>query len=186
MQPVAETAQKRQVRVVPIGTTDTRLMDWLEGRLALIFHRPTRRHPQGLDPDSCYDTRRGQYDSRCLLDRLASLAPEDLVLGFASLDLFMPVLTFVIGEAILDGNAAVISSYRLREECYGLPPNPELLKARLEKEAVHELGHCLGLVHCHDTRCVMQASARVEQVDLKEREFCARCRRALEERSGRP
>ena len=49
----------------------------------------------------------------------------------------------------------------------------------LEKEAIHELGHTHGLLHCADPTCVMRASTYVEEIDLKSAGFCLRCRPAV-------
>ena len=76
-------------------------------------------------------------------------------LGVTAYDLYVPVRTFVLGEAQLCGNCAVVSAARLSDEYYGLPPNPTLLRERWLKEAAHELGHTFGLRHCSDWRCVM-------------------------------
>ena len=73
----------------------------------------------------------------------------------------------------------MVSTYRLRNDLYGLPADERLLAARLEKEAIHELGHTYGLVHCADPVCVMRASTYVEEIDLKTADFCESCRRAV-------
>jgi archaemetzincin len=91
----------------------------------------------------------------------------------------VPVLTFVFGEAQLDGNCAVVSMARLKEEFYGLPPREDLLHDRLVKEAAHELGHTFGLRHCGDWRCVMASSHAVERLDIKGAEFCKSCWKAV-------
>ncbi|MBI4429387.1 MAG: hypothetical protein HY562_09750, partial [Ignavibacteriales bacterium] len=101
------------------------------------------------------------------------------ILCITALDLFVPVLTFVFGEAQLDGSAAIVSSHRLDESFYGLPKNQEILEHRLLKEAVHELGHTYGLVHCHDYECVMHSSTSVEEIDVKGTTFCTRCNQQL-------
>jgi len=93
--------------------------------------------------------------------------------------LFVPVLTFVFGEAQLDGNCATVSFARLREEAYGLPAHEDVLRERLLKEAIHELGHTFGLRHCADWRCVMTSSHAVERLDVKSAEFCGECRKRV-------
>jgi Peptidase family M54 len=98
------------------------------------------------------------------------------LLGVTALDLYIPTLTYLFGEAQLAGLCAVVSTYRLRQEFYGLPPDPRLLAERLLKESVHELGHTLNLRHCDDYRCVMAPSHSVEYVDLKSSRFCPACR----------
>jgi archaemetzincin len=97
----------------------------------------------------------------------------------------VPVLTFVFGEAQLDGNCALVSTARLKEEFYGMPPRRELARERLIKEAVHELGHTFGLRHCADWRCVMSSSHAVERLDVKGAAFCALCRRVVFENGYR-
>jgi Peptidase family M54 len=97
------------------------------------------------------------------------------LLGVTALDLYIPTLTFVFGEAQLAGPCAVVSTYRLRQEFYGLAPDPHLLGERLLKEAVHELGHTLNLRHCDDYRCAMAPSHAVEWIDLKTARFCPAC-----------
>jgi len=94
-------------------------------------------------------------------------------------------LTYVFGEAELDGRAAVVSAFRLDNELYGMPPDPDLLFERLVKESLHELGHTFGLMHCHRTDCVMSSSTYVEHIDLKNDRFCDRCLRALRKRGMR-
>jgi archaemetzincin len=75
----------------------------------------------------------------------------------------------------------VVSAHRLTQEFYGLPSDPALLRDRLIKEAVHEVGHTLDLTHCDDYACVMAASHAVEWIDLKEAVLCPSCQsRALE------
>ncbi len=89
------------------------------------------------------------------------------------------MLTFVFGQSQLDGAGAVVSTYRLQNEFYGLPSNDELLFERAVKEVIHELGHAFGLVHCPDYLCVMSAATYVEDVDLKQAELCRECRTQL-------
>jgi len=130
-----------------------------------------------FDPEASFDSSRGQYNSSRFLAQLLSDQSESAtkILGITSVDLFIPVLTYVFGEAQVDGRAAIVSIHRLRSEAYGLPPDDTLLARRLEKEAVHELGHTFGLVHCFEPQCVMNTSTYVEEIDLKSAEFCRKC-----------
>jgi archaemetzincin len=117
-----------------------------------------------------------------LVDLYRLGAPKECkVLGIASVDLFVPVLTFVFGQAQLGNRAAVLSTYRLHQDFYGLPEDEDLFFHRCEKEAVHELGHTFGLVHCRDSECVMHLSNAIEQVDQKTAAFCEVCKERWEE-----
>jgi archaemetzincin len=90
-------------------------------------------------------------------------------------DLYVPVLTFVFGEAQLNGKAAIVSAHRLYPEFYGLPPNEDLFLARLIKEMNHELGHTYGLRHCLNFECVMHSSSNVDEIDIKGEALCKKC-----------
>ena len=148
--------------------------------LARTFATPCRIQPSTLDISFALDQRRNQYYSTAILQRLEQASdPDARVLGVTNCDLFVPVLTFVFGEAQLDGNCALVSLARLGDEFYGLPPREDLLRERLIKEAGHELGHTFGLRHCSDWRCVMASSHAVERLDVKSADFCARCRKPL-------
>jgi len=127
--------------------------------------------------DFAYDAGRRQYGSIPMLEMLARLCPSDAwkLLAVTERDLFIPVLTFVFGHAQLGGRLAVLSLARLRQEFYGLAPNREVLFERAYKEALHETGHTLGLVHCADRNCAMSLATNVRQIDSKDAAFCARC-----------
>lgn len=134
-------------------------------------------------PDGAFDPARHQHSSRVILTWLAGRVPDGSakLLGVTDVDLFVPVLTFVFGEAQLGGRVAVVSIARLR----GLP-DPHLLADRLVKEAVHEVGHTYGLVHCASLTCVMTRSAGLAAVDRKRERLCPDCRvryHELEEQS---
>jgi archaemetzincin len=63
----------------------------------------------------------------------------------------------------------------LRPEYYGLPADRVVLENRIEKEAIHEVGHTFGLLHCIDPTCVMHSSTYAEDIDLKSSSPCQRC-----------
>ncbi len=166
------------IELVPIYLGDhAALLPRLHARLADVLGASVEEHPPRFDPELAFDPSRGQYNSRTMLAHLLRQQRRSSakVLGVAGVDLFIPVLTFVFGEAQLDGHAAVVSIHRLLEEPYGLPPDPERLARRLAIESIHELGHTYGLVHCHDGECVMASSTYVEEIDLKTDRFCERC-----------
>ncbi len=152
----------------------------LAGELAPIFHMACQVRPERVDAAFARDPIRDQYYSTAILQAMQPLArPGTRLLAVTSLDLYVPVLTFVFGEAQLTGSCAVVSLHRLREEFYGLPPREGLMRERLVKEAVHELGHTFGLTHCDDWRCVMTSSHGVERLDVKGAEFCFLCGRVV-------
>lgn len=128
-----------------------------------------------VDPAFAFHETRAQYHSTQLLGALTGARPGELLLGIAAVDLYIPILTFVFGEAALGGDAAIVSYHRLRQEFYGLPPDSDLLRERLIKEALHETGHTLGLTHCEDYECVMAPSHAIEWLDLKSSAFCEAC-----------
>jgi archaemetzincin len=161
----------------PRGDVTLELLGDLAAELARIFHVSCHVNEDRFPANFAFDSARGQYHSTGILQRMESLSldQEVALLGVTSLDLYVPVLTFVFGEAQLSGRCALVSTCRLHEEFYGLPPNKLFLQDRLKKEAIHELGHTLGLKHCFDWPCVMTSSHNIELIDLKDPEFCPAC-----------
>ena len=156
----------KPIHLIPLASVNGDLgldrLEHLAATLARTFRTPCRIRPETCDISFSLDQQRQQYYSTAILQRLERVAdPDARVLGVTACDLFVPVLTFVFGEAQLDGNCAVVSGARLREEFYGMPPREDLLRERLIKEAAHELGHTFGLRHCADWRCVMASSHAV-------------------------
>jgi archaemetzincin len=127
--------------------------------------------------DFAYDPGRQQYGSIPVLEMLVRVCPDDAwkMLAVTDRDLYIPVLTFVFGQAQLGGRVAVLSLARLRQEFYGFAANRELFVERAAKEALHETGHMLGLVHCADRNCAMSLATNVRQIDGKQAAFCAGC-----------
>lgn len=95
-------------------------------------------------------------------------------------DLFIPILTYIFGQAAFRGRTGIASLYRLRNEQYGMKKNEWLLIDRFTKVVIHELGHTFGLIHCHVPSCVMRSSTYVEDIDQKDKHLCIRCRNTIE------
>jgi archaemetzincin len=167
----------KPIRVVPIAAVDPSLTDAVRAALAREYATPVSVAPGSISAAFAYHPERQQYHSTEMVEYLArTFGNGSIILGVTSVDLYIPILTFVFGEAHLDGHCAVVSLHRLRQEFYGLPADAGLLEERLVKEAIHEVGHTLGLHHCEDYVCVMASSHAVEWLDMKERELCDACR----------
>jgi archaemetzincin len=160
------------------ASPEVRLEDrrMVSDRLAGEFGLPVREMEIPA-VDFAYDAGRKQYGSIAVLEMLVRLCPDDAgkLLAVTERDLYVPVLTFVFGQAQLGGRAAVVSLARLRQEFYGLAPNRELFVERAAKEALHETGHLFGLVHCADRSCAMSLATNIRQIDGKQAAFCAPC-----------
>ncbi len=159
------------------------LVEHVRRHLGLAFERPVLAWDRPERPRHAFDPRRRQHSSGTILRWLGEAGPrEGKVLGVTDRDLFIPILTYVFGEAQLGGTAAVVSTARLAEDValFGR----RLLVERLAKEAVHEVGHAFGLVHCGTPACVMSRSPAVLEVDEKSSELCGECRARLRELNG--
>jgi archaemetzincin len=169
------------MQLLPIGNVDDGLLRDMRPVVEEILCAPCKILPVRLDPEFAFHGERQQYHSSEILQRMQTFLTADSwrMLGVAAVDLYIPILTFVFGEAQMSGPCAVLSTHRLRQDFYGLPPDRELFRQRLIKEAVHELGHTLNLTHCDDYRCVMASSHAVEWIDLKESALCGNCKAGI-------
>jgi len=131
--------------------------------------------------ESLFSSERNQYYSTGFLKQAIDKTKDfdGKVIILTSLDIFIPVLTFVFGEAQLNGKHSVVSICRLYEEFYANEGREDLLIERASKEILHELGHNLGLIHCIDWDCVMHSSNSVEEIDIKGKFFCDSCKELI-------
>jgi archaemetzincin len=165
-----------------IGEADTVIgLREVEETIRKEFGSATKISRSTINPENFYDPRREQYHSTKILKEMLGELPPDAskMIGIISYDLFIPILTFVFGEAQLNGNVGIVSFARLQQEFYGLPPNQALLQRRLIKEIKHELGHTFGLIHCSLRECVMSVANNIADVDAKGSTFCEGCSELL-------
>lgn len=130
-------------------------------------------------PERAFDKKRGQYNSSKILDELRVYAAKHgefhNVLGVVDVDIYLSGLNYVFGEAFTPGKAALISLHRLKPEFYREKPSTNVFPQRVLKEAIHELGHTLGLQHCPRSMCVMHFSNSIFDTDKKQSLFCDQC-----------
>ena len=173
--------------ILRIGKIDSHVTSRIQENLTIIFPKSTcTLIPETLSvPEETFNKTRQQYSSNSILSRIRNYAKKDItidkILGIVDIDIFVPNLNFVFGEAEYPGKAALISLWRLKPEFYEQPSNNELLIERSTKEAVHELGHTLGLKHCSNPFCVMYFSNSIFETDRKQSLFCGKCHFKVEE-----
>ncbi|MGQ9543016.1 MAG: archaemetzincin family Zn-dependent metalloprotease [Candidatus Bathyarchaeia archaeon] len=169
-----------KVRIVPVGDPPQSVTSFLLTHLKesdLKADCYISEHINSIG--AAYNPARNQYMSTAILKILSGLTrnPEEKVLGVTELDLYVPGLNFVFGEALYNGVAAVISTYRLSSTYAG---GEAIMLSRAAKEAIHELGHTLGLPHCVRRICVMSFSNNVFETDIKGEKFCKECKEKLQ------
>lgn len=169
---------ENKIILVPIGDIKAETLKVLSHHLKETFSVGIKIHEAMELPEEAYNPKREQYFSPRLMNKVRSFIkpkPEEKILGIADVDLYVQGLNFVFGEAELNGHFAIISLARLRQSFYGLPDDKALFFERVQKEAVHELGHTFGLNHCPNPDCVMHFSNSLGDTDRKSASFCLRC-----------
>lgn len=167
----------QRINICPIGFVEEEILahivDCIEKRCGVGCVVSSRMET----PQYAYDDKRCQYNSKLILKHMITCCPEGSLgfMGVTHLDLYVPILKYVFGLSQVEGKCSVISIHRLRPQFYELPPDPSLLRARIEKTALHELGHAIGLTHCRNRHCVMYSSTKIEHTDTKEPTFCLTC-----------
>ena len=177
---------EHNILISPLGNVDKELTGPLIGEIERVFGFKTVVTSLLNDVNFALDPARDQYHSTLILAKLENIAPPGTLklVAITDVDLFIPILTYVFGEAQLGGTSCVVSTHRLTE---GISPIslPEDFHYRVIKEVVHELGHTFKLRHCPDNTCIMHYSRTVEDVDLKSKQFCRYCNIMFEDEKAK-
>ncbi|MDP4117542.1 MAG: hypothetical protein Q8903_15515 [Bacteroidota bacterium] len=168
------------IYLAPVRFSNLSLLNIIKNNLIRIFNKAEiKTIDLEIDPQFAKSVERNQYHStKILAEAMKKTDPFDgKVILLADFDLFVPVFTFVYGEAQLNGKHSIVSISRLHEEIYTGITDEALLLQRSLKEILHEFGHNLGLLHCKDWNCVMHSSGRIEEVDIKGDFYCKTCQK---------
>ncbi len=165
------------INVVPIHLSNSGLLNDILLELSQRFHSRVNLLELDINIESAFSIERKQFFSTQFLANAINLSDsiKGKILLLTEFDLYVPALTFVFGEAQLNGKHSIVSLCRLHEEFYSGRTNYKLLLERTTKEVLHELGHNFGLKHCRDWDCVMHASLSIEEVDIKGNHYCKDC-----------
>lgn len=82
----------------------------------------------------------------------------------------------IFGLGLRPGKTCIISTHRLSKNV-----SKQKTLERLEKVALHEIGHNLGLNHCTNNKeCMMNdANGTIKQVDKEKVWFCEKCKKQI-------
>ena len=171
------TCEKKIIAVQPLGRVRADVLEVIAANLQAFFQIRTEVFLDQPIPDEAYNSHRGQYNCYTILKFLGTLRPDHAIkiIGVTEADLFIPILTYVFGEAELGGNATAISTYRLVRGKNGEPVPVKRLFERVAKIAVHEIGHTFCLPHCKQDRCIMSTFPALGHIDEKPIYFCRYC-----------
>ena len=171
----------QNITLIPFGYFEEDILRSIAEAVKHEFNLPVNIKEGHLDLSEFYDPIRRQYNGTKLLREIDSLFSSDSckTIGLFSVDLYIPILTYIFGQAFLNGRSGIASVYRLSNERYGMKINDKIIPDRLIKEVIHELGHAFGLIHCHIPTCVMRSSTYVEDIDQKSANLCFSCKNKI-------
>lgn len=178
MQPLS----KQRILLVSFGVIGQSYLKNMIADIEKELEIPVELIVSHYDITRFYDPARRQYDANKIIRYIHNEYKNSgtKIIGLLPVDIYIPILTYVIGQAAFKGTAGVVSSFRLKNELYGLKQDNDLLFNRFLKEVLHELGHSFGLRHCISPVCIMRPATYVEEVDEKNPAFCMKCRNLLD------
>jgi archaemetzincin len=173
--------EQKPITIISYGQFESDFLSNIAESIKNEYTLPVVIEEKYIELSDFYDPARRQYDANKLLKVIDLISTTESIktIGLFRVDLFIPILTYIFGQAYLNGRTGIASLYRLKNELYGIEPSDELLLLRFKKVIIHELGHTFGLKHCHTTSCVMLSSTYMEDIDQKDIGLCAKCRAEL-------
>lgn len=171
----------QRITIISLNNIDPAIIKPVAESVQKELGFPVELLQENIDLNDYYHPTRRQYDGSELLKLVDSMKSTKSLktIGLFNVDLFIPILTYIFGQAYLNGKTGIASLYRLKNERYGLKSDDKLLLSRFEKVVIHELGHTFGLKHCYLPSCVMRSGVYVEDLDQKSTKFCHSCRERL-------
>jgi archaemetzincin len=171
------TAKKSRIGLVPMGEVSEITPKALAANLLGYLNLEVDILSPLKDPVYAHNQKRLQYDAGLILKAMESEPFQDYrkIIGVLDVDIFVPILTHVFGEARQGGRCALVSVYRLKRNSDGSTPPLSLVLERGAKVAMHELGHLFDLHHCMDKKCLMHFSGGLEDLDEAPLYFCRYC-----------
>jgi archaemetzincin len=171
----------QKITLVTFGYFENDFLQKLVKKIHTEFFINVQLKEGHLDLSDFYEPNRRQYDANKLLHHFEKeyATDDSKTICLINVDLFIPIFTYIFGQAFLGGRSGIASIYRLNNERYGIEADTNLLLERFAKEIIHELGHTFGLIHCQITDCVMRSGTYVEDIDQKNISFCSKCRENL-------
>jgi archaemetzincin len=169
---------QENITLISFGYFEKGLLEMITRDVMLEYLLPVKIKEGYLDLSEFFDPSRKQYNGTLLLKKIESGFSSDTTKTIAlfNVDLFIPILTYIFGQAYLNGRSGIVSVYRFSNERYGIKKDEKIIVDRFRKEVIHELGHTFGLIHCYDPACVMRSSTYVEDIDQKSHNLCDKCR----------
>jgi archaemetzincin len=170
--------KKQSIILISCNHFEKDVIDNIVEAITHEFQHPVVFKQHDFDLSDFYSPGRRQYDANSILKELSNnfLPDSYKKIGLFRVDLFIPILTYIFGQAILNGNTGIVSTHRLRNELYGLKKSKSLENERLKKVVIHEIGHMFGLIHCPNPICAMRSSTYVEDIDQKNENLCPKCK----------
>ena len=167
----------KPIGVVPFGDIPKIVLSAIVAHILGYLHIGADVVSPLKHPEYAYHKGRLQYDAGTILKALESLPFHgyEKMIGVIDLDLFVPILSYVFGEARQGGGYALVSLHRLKKNPDGSTATMPLLLERSGKVALHELGHLFNLTHCEDEKCLMHFSGGIADLDRVTPEFCRYC-----------
>jgi archaemetzincin len=174
--------EKKYITLVSFGYFERNYLEEIIRDLETEFATPVKIRNGFLNLSDFFDPSRKQYNANTLLKEIEKIYASESykTLGIFNVDLFIPILTYIFGQAFLNGNCGIASVYRLTNERYGIKQDEKVFFERIKKEIIHELGHMFGLYHCTNSWCVMRSSTYVEDIDQKGSKLCDKCKELIE------
>jgi archaemetzincin len=167
-----------KLKILPMGKIPKEILKLIAITLEKTYNLKVEISASVNLPKESYNPYRNQYLAEKILEFIKKKF-SDKIIAVVKVDLYAEGLNFIFGQAELGGRVCVVSIYRLNPKFYDLQLNRKLFLERIEKEAIHEVGHMLGLTHCEIEGCVMNFSNSILEVDQKSKSLCEKCKKLI-------
>jgi len=167
--------------IQPLAFTNQELLNHLKNDIQNYYHFNVIILENKELPTEAYYPPRNRYKASKLISWLWKIKPNntDYIIGISAKDISSKKDNNpdfgIMGLGFCPGKSCVVSTFRVKTS------NQPLLKERLSKIALHEIGHNLGLGHCSITKdCFMHAAeASIKQIDREKLDLCTNCKKMI-------